>query len=109
MTRPRNGAVVVTPSMMKLSSATRMRAIAPLADQLRQQRVVVRRNRVAGVDVRIESHSGPARRMKRVDLARRRLEIASGVLRVDAALDDVPPQGRQLEHRQRLAARDANL
>ena len=74
ITRARNGIVVVTPSMMKLSSAICMRviasvAVAPLADELREQRIVVRRHRVAGVDVRVEAHAGAAGRMEHVDAA----------------------------------------
>src|SRR3712207_9482237 len=44
-----------------------------------------------------------ARRVERLDLPRRRLEVPRRVLGVDAHLDDVAAQRRQLAHRQRLA------
>ena len=90
-------------------SRDRLGAVPSLTDELREERVVVRRYRVPTVDVGVESHTGAARRMERLDLARGRLEVARGVFRVDPHLDDVPAEWRNLEHRQRLARGNADL
>src|SRR5205807_10254590 len=50
------------------------------------------RSRVAVVDVRVDPHAGPARRMVRGDGAGARLKIARRVFRVHAAFDGVSPQ-----------------
>src|SRR5712671_2034976 len=48
----------------------RLFTITALTDHLGDHRVVERRHRVPGVDVRVETHAVPARRMEGVDLAR---------------------------------------
>ncbi len=79
-------------------------------DQFREQRVVVRRDRVAGVDVGIDPHAGTARRVVHGDRPRARLKVAGWVFGVHAALDGVPAQPVPVHHeRQRLARGDANL
>src|SRR5947199_797826 len=59
-------------------------AIAALADQLREQRIVIRGHRVAVVDMTVEAHAGTARRMVRRYASGGRLEVARWVFRIDA-------------------------
>src|SRR5204863_3161572 len=87
----------------------RLGAIASLANELGQQRVVKRRNRIAVVDVRVETNAWSARRMKRENLSRRRLEISRGILGVDAHFDDVSAERWHFLDAQPLTRRDANL
>ena len=56
-------------------------------DQLADHRIVVGRDDVAGVDVRIEAHAEPAGHEQLRDRARAGLEILVRVFGVDAALD----------------------
>src|SRR6185437_1984910 len=51
-------------------------AIATLANELCQQRIVIRRYAVTRIHVRVEPHARTTRRMENVDPARRRLKIA---------------------------------
>src|SRR2546423_3319140 len=51
-------------------------AIAALADELREQRVVVRRHRVPIVHMAVESYTGSARRMVRRDASGGGLEVS---------------------------------
>ena len=78
-------------------------------DQLGDHRIVVGRDHVARVHVRVEPHAWPARRMKHGDLARRGAEVFERILRVDAALDRVPLDPDGLLGRQRFAHRDPQL
>src|SRR5450759_1443331 len=89
------------------------RLVARLAphDQLGDQRVVVRRHRVAGVHVGFHAHSQRARRGGDLDASRMGPEAVGGILRVDpeldrvSALDDVGLV--RMAHRS--AGRDADL
>ena len=69
------GALVMTPSMTSSPSAARPRAIAASRvgrpdDELAEQRVVVRRHLVAGVDVRVEPDARAARGVEPLDRRR---------------------------------------
>src|SRR5947209_10251155 len=92
-----------------LHSANRFRAIAPLTDKLGEQRIVIRWHLIAGVDVGVETHAGSARRMEDFDQARRRLEVARGIFRVDSTLDHVPAPLDRRFHRQLGAEGDRDL
>ena len=75
ITRPRNGIVVVMPSHderveRQAHLGDGLGAVAALADDLRDHRVVERRHRVARVHVRVHAHAVAARRMEHVDPAR---------------------------------------
>src|SRR5215472_10959604 len=65
-----------------------LRAVLAPHYQLRNQRIVIRRNRSFRICRRINPHARSTRWMKRSDLASRRGEFL-GMLRVDAALDRV--------------------
>ena len=79
-------------------------------DQLADHRIVVRRNHVARVGVRIEPHAEAAGHDHLLDLARRGLEILARILGVDAALDRrAAGHDVRLRERQRLAGGHANL
>ena len=65
----------------------RLLPIVAVHDDLREQGVVVGRDGIAGVDVGVDPHAGPAGRVVGRDQAGRRLEVAVRVLGVDAALD----------------------
>src|SRR5439155_8813531 len=56
----------------------RFLAVSSLADHLRDHRVVERRDGVARIDVRVESHTVTTRRMESDDTAGRRLEVPVG-------------------------------
>ena len=98
MTRARNGIVVVTPSRMKLSRAWPMRcsascAVVAVHDDLGEQRVVVRRHGVPGVDVACP----PGRPGRPADGTRviepgQGWKFRYGILGVDPALDRVPAE-----------------
>ena len=86
-----------------------LRAVLPAHDQLRDQRVVVRRDDVVAIAVRVDAHARAARQVELADLARVRRE-GDRVLGVDAALDGVAAQAEvALRHRELLARRDADL
>src|SRR5436190_24296598 len=72
-----------------LHPTQRFLTVASLTNELSKKRIVVRWNTVTGIDVRVETYSGIARRMKNFDTARRRLEVSRWILSVDATLDDV--------------------
>src|SRR5690349_9836778 len=88
----------------------RLRAVAAVRDDLAEQRVVERRHRGAGIDVRIDADTlavGPAYRAHR---ARARREIARGILGIDAALDGAAVAPGLAAHQpQAVARRDGYL
>src|SRR5688572_5820790 len=69
----------------------RLLAARAVGDHLAYHRVVVRRHRVALIDVRVDPDARAAGRVVRTDPSRRGRE-AIGVLGVDAALDGVAAQ-----------------
>src|SRR3954451_24252803 len=78
--------------------------------ELAQQRVVVGRDLVAGVGVRVEPDAGTAGRVEALDDARARAEVVLRVLGVDAELDRVAHlRDVRLGEPQRLAPRDPDL
>src|SRR5436190_5356991 len=87
----------------------RLFTVASLTDDLGDHRIVERRHRVAGVDVRVETHTVAARRMERHDATRGRLEVSVPILGVDATLDDVAAKRWQLVNAERMACRDTDL
>ena len=70
----------------------RLLAVGVPHDQLRDHRVVHRRDFAARADARVDAHARAARLSVGADLARRRGEVLGGVLGVDPALDRVPAQ-----------------
>src|SRR6202521_1571435 len=74
-----------------LHAAQRLLAVAPLANELGEQRVVEGRNGVACVDVGIQTNSGTAGWMEDIDVTRRRLKVSRRILRIHATFDDVTP------------------
>src|SRR4029079_12435908 len=79
-------------------------------DQLAEERVVVRRDLVARVDVRVQLDAGLARRQVALDDAGARPELALGVLGVDPELDRVAAgHDVRLAEAQRLAGGDPDL
>src|SRR3954454_4317431 len=88
----------------------RLGPIAAPDDQLGQQRVVVRRRRVTGIEMRVHAHARTARRHVARDRARRGREIAFRILGVDATLDGVPArQPASHAGRQPLASGEPDL
>src|SRR5690606_28431453 len=69
----------------------RLVAVGAVHDQLADHRIVVRRDRVALVDVRVHAHAGAAGRVEVLDQAGRGQE-AVRILGVDAAFDRVAAQ-----------------
>jgi hypothetical protein len=67
----------------------RLLAVAAEHDELRDHRVVQRRDLTAGDDTRIHAHAGAGRLAVVRDHARRREESVRHVLGVDTALDRV--------------------
>ena len=95
----KNGIVVRMPSTWYSRSARAIRAIAVGAilapgDQLRDQRVVVDRHRVARAHAAVVAHAGPGRRAQAAHQAGRRHEALVRILGVDAALDGVAARRR---------------
>jgi hypothetical protein len=82
---------------------------AAVHDQLADQRIVVGRDRIAGIERGIDAHAQAARRVIVGDLARGGRE-GLGVLGVDPALDGVAvDHDVLLRKRQRRAGGDADL
>src|SRR5262249_14637708 len=85
----------------------RVLAADAVHDELRDHRVVERRDLASGDDARVDAHSGPARLVVRRDRPRRGQEAVAHVLGVDPALDRVPVQADViLPQRERLACSD---
>src|SRR6266849_10996120 len=78
-------------------------------DELQQQRVEMRRDLLVRPDATVDPHAGSARWRIALDSARRRHEVAQGVLGVDPELDGVPARLRIPARRDPLATRDADL
>ncbi|CFK91655.1 Uncharacterised protein [Burkholderia pseudomallei] len=77
-------------------------------DQLREQRIVERRHRVARIEQRIDSNAGARGPDERIDAAGVGPEILQRVLRVDPAFERGAAQcDVALREAQRLAVRDA--
>ncbi len=110
----KSGSVVSTPVMtISFKRAPQPHqafgAVAAMDDQLADQRVVVRRDRVAGIDGAVQAHAETARRVIAGDLAWRGAE-GCRVLGVDAALDGVAVEFHVLLlHRKLRAIGDADL
>ena len=81
----------------------RGRAILGPDDELRDQRVVVGRDRRALLEVRVDPHAGPERRPEARDRSRRGREAARRILGVEPDLERVPAPRRAAG--QRRAAR----
>ncbi len=91
-------------------AAERLRAIRPVDDQLRQQRVVIGRDGIAGPKAGIDADVVSGRLAPQPDRSRRRQETLVGVLGIDARLDGVAMhRDLVLAQRQRLAHGDAQL
>ena len=67
-------------------------AVVAVSDELADHRIVIGRNRVPAVDMRVDAHAVAAGSIVEPDGAGRRGEVAGGVLGVDAALDRVAPE-----------------
>src|SRR6478609_4278729 len=61
-------------------------------DYFRNQRIIIWRHGVAGINMRVDSNTAAARRVIKIDPARRRLEIVSRIFCIDTALDGVQPR-----------------
>ncbi len=79
-------------------------------DELGDHRIVIRRNRVAGVNMGIDADALAARCIPEIDGAGARGEVIVGIFRVDTALDGMPAR-TCLEHMagQRLAGSNPDL
>src|SRR3712207_2004879 len=79
-------------------------AVSGVHDELGEERVVMRRDLVAGVEVRVHPDAGAAGRVVELDGPGLGQEVAPRVLGVDAELDRVPAgAGRTLRELQALA------
>src|SRR6266404_7748010 len=87
----------------------RLVAVVPVADQLADQRIIVRRNEIAGVGVGIDPHAGAARSVPGRDAARTGRE-SERVFGIDPAFDRVPARcDVALAQRQLLSRGDPDL
>ena len=75
----------------------RLFAVLAVHNQLRNQRVVVRRHNALGILRRIHAHAIASRQIERRNLARGRRELLR-MLRIDAALDRMPANLHRLRH-----------
>src|SRR5579883_1591919 len=79
-------------------------AVHGMDDQLADERVVVGRDAVTDLDVRVPAHAGPSRDAEGRDLAGRGAEVVVGVLGIDSALEGVTSgDDLRLGERQALA------
>src|SRR5471030_2965239 len=92
-----------------LHAAKSFRPVATLADDFGNERVVERRNRVARINVGVQTNPWSTGWMEHVDPARRRLKVARGIFRIDAAFDDVPAALDRRLNRELVSARHAYL
>src|SRR5215211_4728457 len=76
----------------------------------RNQRIVIWRHGVAGINVRVDANAATTWRIIKIDPARRWLKVISGIFGIDTALDRVQPRFcvRDMP-RKRLARGDADL
>src|SRR5437660_6498172 len=56
-------------------------------DQLRDHRIVIRWNNIAGIGMGVDAHAPSARSVVKLNFARRRLETVARILRIDPALN----------------------
>src|SRR5262245_10414617 len=76
----------------------------------RDQRIVIWRHRVAGINVRVDSNAAATWRVIKIDPARRWLEVVGRIFGIDTALDRVQPWFRARDmRRKRLASGNAYL
>src|SRR5262245_42501048 len=89
----------------------RLGPIAPVHDDLGEERIVVRRHRVPGVDVGVDPHARTAGRMVRGDETGTRLEVPIGIFGVHPALDRMAAEAGEVSLRDahRLTRGDADL
>src|SRR5487761_2029426 len=79
-------------------------------DQLREERIIVRRHSVVAVEMRVNAHSRPTRRKIFLDYAGLWAEVIRGILGGDAKLDSMPIDMHiALRYVQWLARRDSQL
>src|SRR6476620_10027346 len=79
-------------------------------DYFRNQRIIIWRHGVAGINVRVDSNTAAAGRVIKIDTARRGLDTVSRIFRIDAALDGVQPRFCTRDMwRKRLASSDPAL
>src|SRR5262249_20719264 len=85
------------------------RGVGAPDDELAEKRIVIGRDLVAVVKVRVHAHPRAARRAEAVDDAGLRAEVATHVLGVDAELDRVAaPRDVRLRVAERLAGGEAD-
>src|SRR5215831_3762045 len=76
----------------------------------RNQRIVIRRHSVAGINVRVDANAAATWRIIKIDAARRWLEVVGRIFGIITALDRVQPRFRPRDmRRKRLACGDAYL
>jgi hypothetical protein len=89
--------------------ANRLIAAVAIGDHLGDHRVVMRRNGITLIDVRVDANPGPARGMIETDLARRRNE-GEGIFGVDPAFDGMAAESQvALPEAQLLTGSNADL
>ena len=114
-TRRCMGMVVLTPSIDQFLECPAhpgegLEPVRGMDDELAQERVVVGRNRVSGLHVRVPSHAGTAGNSDRGDPAGRRAEVVVRILGVDAAFQGMAPgDDVLLAKRERLTGGDPDL
>src|SRR5688572_18550279 len=91
-------------------AAERFLALIPVHDNLGEQRVVVRRHAVPGVDMSVDPDPRPTRRVVGRDQTGAGLKVPVGIFRVDTALDGVTAQPAAVAlEAARLTSRDPDL
>ena len=76
----------------------------------RNQRIVIWRHGVAGINVRVDANAAATWRIIKIDAARRCLEVVCRIFGIDAAFDRMQPRFRARDiRRKRLARGDADL
>src|SRR6266446_8115423 len=71
---------------------------------LRNQRVIVRRHGVAGINVRVNANAAATWRIIKIDAARSWLEVVGRVFGINTALDRVQPRFRAHDMRRKRLA-----
>src|SRR6266568_3173495 len=88
----------------------RLAPIPAVGDELADHRVIMRRDRVAGIDVAVDAHAASARGIVHLDAAGAGAEIIEGILGIDAAFDGMAFEMNVLFGKvERLAHRDEDL
>src|SRR5260370_2675233 len=76
----------------------------------RNQRIVIWRHGVAGINVRVDANAAATWRIIKIDAARRCLEVVGRIFGIDTAFDRVQPRLRARDMRRKWLARgDADL